>query len=99
MVNSSTPRLSLFFTIQESKGRTLSWSIDSKTLIIVTIKAMTILREPVLPWHDLQALLLESALGVGGLEIQPHYIRELYLLRLATSSKSAPKLNRVFSQT
>lgn len=71
MVNSSTPRLSLFFTIQESKGRTISWSIDSKTLIIVTIKAMTILREPVLPWHDLKALLLESALGVGGLEIQP----------------------------
>jgi len=35
------------------------------------IKAMTILLEPVLPWHDLKALLLESALGVGGLEIQP----------------------------
>jgi hypothetical protein len=71
MVNSSTPSLSSFFTIKKSKGRTISWSIDSKTLIIVTIKAMTILLEPVLPWHDLKALLLESALGVGGLEIQP----------------------------
>lgn len=71
MVNSSTPRLSLFFTIQESKVRTISCSIYSKILIIVTIKAITILLEPALPCHDLKALLLESALGVGGLEIQP----------------------------
>jgi hypothetical protein len=45
--------------------------LETKIQITVTIKAMTILLEPALPCHDLKALLLEAALGVGGLEIQP----------------------------